>query len=108
MRIKESPEPAPPGTLPPGSENKIMHASFRVGESTIMASDGYAKGSPRFEGFSLSISAAGEAEAERLFKALGEGGQVRMPLAKTFFSPKFGMLSDKFGMGWMVITDAPR
>jgi PhnB protein len=104
LRIKDSPEAAPPGTHPPGSENKVMHASFHVGETTIMASDGYAKGNPRFEGFSLSISVATEAEAERLFNALIEGGQVKMALSKTFFSKKFGMLADKFGVGWMVIA----
>jgi PhnB protein len=104
MRNKDNPEPAPPGTLPPGSENKIMHSTFRVGETTIMASDGYAKGNPRFECFSLSLSAANEAEADRLLKALSEGGQVRVPLAKTFFAKKFGMLADKFGVGWIVIT----
>ena len=107
LRNKDNPEPAPPGTLPPGSENKIMHSTFRVGETTIMASDGYAKGNPRFEGFSLSLSAANDAEAERLFKALAEGGQVRVPLAKTFFSSKFGMLADKFGVGWIVIASGP-
>ena len=106
VRMKDSPEPAPPGTLPPGSENKVMHATFRVGESTIMASDGYAKGNPRFEGFSLSISVATEADADRLFNALVEGGQVKMALAKTFFSKKFGMLADKFGVGWMVIVSS--
>ena len=107
MRNKDNPEPAPPGTLPPGSENKIMHSTFRVGETTIMASDGYAQGNPRFEGFSLSLSAANDAETERLFKALAEGGQVRVPLAKSFFASKFGMLADKFGVGWIVITSGP-
>jgi PhnB protein len=104
LRMKDSPEPAAPGTLPPGSENKVMHATFHVGETTIMASDGYAKGNPRFEGFSLSISVA--TEADRLFNALAEGGQVKMALAKTFFSKKFGMLADKFGVGWMVIVSS--
>lgn len=104
LRMMDSPEPAPPGTLPPGSENKVMHATFHVGATTIMASDGYAKGNPRFEGFSLSISVATEADADRLFNALVEGGQVKMALAKTFFSKKFGMLADKFGVGWMVIV----
>ena len=99
LRFKEGPPP-----VQPGLENKIMHSTFRVGVTTIMASDGYAKGNPRFEGFSLSLFAASEAEAERLFKALAEGGQVRVPLAKSFFAKKFGMLADKFGVGWIVIT----
>jgi PhnB protein len=104
LRNKESPEQAPPGTLPPGSENKIMHSTFRVGDTIIMASDGYAKGNPRFEGFSLSLSVTSEAEATRLFTALAEGGKVKVPLAKTFFSPKFGMVDDKFGVGWIVLV----
>ena len=87
MRFKESPEPHPPGMVPPGSENKVMHASFRIGETTVMASDGRCLGHPDFKGFSLSLTAKNEAEAERLFAALGEGGQVQMALAKTFFSP---------------------
>lgn len=79
-----------------------MHASFRIGETTLMASDGRCEGEAKFEGFSLSISAPNEKEADCLFNALCEGGQVTMPLAKTFWSPKFGMLMDRFGVGWMV------
>ncbi len=106
MRNKESPEPPPPGMLPPGSENKIMHASFRIGDTTLMASDGHNKGAPSFKGFSLSLSAASDADAERYFAALSDGGQVTMPLTKTFFSSRFGMLTDRFGVGWMVIVAA--
>ena len=102
MRFKDSPEPPPPGALPPGFENKIMHASFRIGQNTLMASDGCSAEGPGFKGFSLSISVSTEAEAERVFKALSNGGQVTMPLAKTFWSPRFGMLQDRFGMSWMV------
>ena len=104
MRFKDSPEPPPPGMCPPGSEDKVMHASFRVGDTLVMASDGYAKGKPEFKGFSLSVDTTSEAEADRLFAALGEGGQVQMPLAKTFFSPRFGMVADRFGVSWMVIV----
>ena len=102
MRFKESPEPPKPGMVPPGFENKIMHASFRVGGTTLMASDGCSAGKPNFEGFSLSLSVASEAEADRAFAALAEGGKVTMPLAKTFWSPRFGMLEDRFGVGWMI------
>ena len=102
MRNKESPEPPPPGMIPPGSENKILHASFRIGDTTLMASDGHCAGKPIFKGFSLSLTTANEAEAERLFGALGNGGQVQMPLTKTFFSPRFGMVTDRFGVPWMV------
>ena len=104
MRFKDSPEPHPPGMVPPGSENKIMHASLRIGAATVMASDGQCQGKPSFQGFSLSLDAANEAEAERLFAALSEGGQVQQPLTKTFFSPCFGMVADRFGVGWMVIV----
>ena len=103
MRIKDSPEPPSPGMVPPGSEDKVMHASFRIGDSTVMASDGRCQGQPSFQGFALSLSAADQAEAERLFAALSEGGQVQMPLGQTFFSPCFGMVADRFGVNWMVI-----
>ena len=104
MRFKESPEPQSPGAVPPGSENKIMHASFRIGDSTVMASDGRCLGRPAFQGFSLSLTVSDDAEAERRFAALAEGGQVQMPLAKTFFSSRFGMVADGFGVSWMVIV----
>lgn len=102
MRNKEAPEQPPPGMLPPGSENKVMHATFRVGDATVMASDGRCSGKPAFNGFSLSLTVRDEAEAKRRFDALAAGGQVRMPLGKTFFSPSFGMVADRFGLGWMV------
>jgi len=99
MRYKESPDP---GMIQPGSEDKVMHASFRVGETTVLASDGRCGGQPSFQGFALSLTVSKESEAERLFGALVEGGQVIMPLTKTFFSPRFGMTTDRFGVSWMV------
>jgi PhnB protein len=102
MRYKESPEPPKPGVVPPGFENKIMHSSFRVGGTLVMASDGCSADKPNFEGFSLALSVADEAEADRVFNALANAGQVCMPLAKTFWSPRFGMVADKFGVHWMV------
>jgi len=104
MRWKDCPEPAQPGTVPPGSENKVMHASFRIGETTLMASDGRCMGKPTFQGVSLSLTVPNDAEAERLFAALGDGGQVQMPLSKTFFSSRFGMVADRFGVSWMIIV----
>ena len=101
MRFKENPDPMP-GNAPPG--DKIMHSSFRVGDTTVMASDGNCTGRPSFQGFSLTLTAADEPAAKRLFAALGEGGQVQMPLMKTFFSPAFGMVADRFGVSWMVIV----
>jgi PhnB protein len=103
MRFKDSPEPCPEGAVPPGSENKVMHASLQLGATTVMASDGRCTGAPSFHGFSLSLDAASDAEAKRLFDALSEGGQVQMPLDKTFFASSFGMVADKFGVSWMVI-----
>lgn len=98
-RFKENPDPE---MAQPGNENKIMHASIRIGETIIMASDGRCQGDPRFEGFCLSISVSDEAEADRVFDALAKGGKIEMPLEKTFWSPRFGMLEDRFGVGWMV------
>jgi len=102
MRFKDSPEPHAPGMLPPGSENKVMHVSFRVGDTTVMASDGFCKGQTEFQGLSLSLTVSNEAEADRVFAALADGEQVQMPLNKTFWSPRFGMVTDRFGLGWMV------
>jgi PhnB protein len=102
VRFKDSPEPPPPGTVPPGHENKIMHVSFRIGQTTVMASDGCDTESPKFEGFSLSLAIPTEAEADRAFNGLAQGGQIKMPLTKTFWSPRFGMLTDRFGIGWMI------
>lgn len=108
MRYSESPEPAKPGMVPPGAENKVMHASFRIGETTIMASDCHCAGAPNFQGFSLAVGVPDVARAERLFNALADGGQVRMPLAKTFFSPSFGVVADRFGVGWMIMVEAAK
>ena len=104
MRYKDSPEPPQPGMCPPNSENKIMHGAIRIGDSAVMVSDGNCGGKSNFQGFGLSLDAPDEAEAHRMFAALGEGGQVRMPLAKTFFSPCFGMVADRFGVLWMIIV----
>lgn len=100
MRYKESPEAPPPGMVPEGWDEKVMHTSFRVGETTVMASDGCE--TSKFEGFSLSLTVPDEGAADRAFAALSEGGTVTMPLGPTFWSPKFGMLTDRFGLGWMV------
>ncbi len=106
MRNEEAPDKPPPGVLPPNSGNKILHCTLKVGASNVMVSDGGCSGKANFGGFSLSISARDAAEADRLYNALADGGQVRMPIGKTFFSPRFGMVADKFGVGWMVIVPA--
>ena len=104
MRFKDSPEPHPPGMLPPGAESKVMHASLRIGDSTVMASDDQCLGQANFQGFSLSLPVSNDAEAERLFAALANGGKVCMPLAKTFYSSRFGMVADRFGVSWMILV----
>jgi PhnB protein len=101
MRFKESPEPPPPGMVGPDWSEKVMHATFRIGETELMASDG-CEGDSSFAGFSLSITVESEMEADRVFSALAEGGKINMPLARTFYSPRFGMVTDRFGVSWMV------
>ena len=103
MKFSDSPTPPPPGQLAPGFENKIMHCDFYIGDNHILASDGCGPES-KFDGFRMVLSLATEAEADKAFAALVEGGKVDMPLAKTFWSPKYGMLTDKFGLGWMVMV----
>ena len=105
MRVKDSPEPPPAGTYPPGSEDKIIHSSFRINGTTVMASDGCAQGKPKFEGFALSVDAKDEATADRMFAALAEGGKAQMPLGETFFARRFGRVADRFGVGWMIIVE---
>ena len=104
LRYKDNPEPQP-GMVPAGSENKVMHAHLRIGDTSIMASDGRCQGMPSCQGFSLTLTVPNDAEAERLFGVLAEGGQAQMPLTKTFFSSRFGMLADRFGVGWMIIVE---
>jgi PhnB protein len=106
LRFKDSPVGSPPG-LPPGSENKVMHAQLRIGKTIIMVGDARNSGKPNFQGFGLSLSLANEAEVDKAFKALAEGGQVVMPLEKTFFSPRFGMVTDRFGVMWMTLVQQP-
>lgn len=105
LRFDESPEPTPPGMLQPGFEKKVMHASFRVRGILLMASDG-GNGLHKFDGFRLALSVPTEADARSAFDALAEGGKVELPLTKTFFSPCYGMVTDKFGLGWMVMVPA--
>src|SRR5438874_13628619 len=102
VRFKEMPGPHPPGAIPPGAEDKVMHASFRIGDSTVLASDGRCTGRADFQGVQLALQVPDAATAERLFAALADGGQVQMPLAQTFWSPRFGMVADRFGVTWMV------
>jgi PhnB protein len=106
MRFDESPEP-PLMPLPRGWGRKVMHASLTIGDTTVMASDGMTDGALAFNGFSLSISAPDAAAAQSVFDALAAGGEVRMPLGRTFWSPCFGMVADRFGVGWMVGVDGP-
>ena len=105
MRFKDNPEKPGPDKVPAALDDRIMHACLRINGSSVMASDGCAQeGKPKFQGFSLSVNAKDEAEADRMFAALADGGKVEMPLAKTFFAKRFGSVSDRFGVGWMVIV----
>ncbi len=101
MRWKDSPDKS---MATPANADKVMHSAIKIGDTMVLASDGRNTGHPDFKGFALTITAKDEAEADKLFGALGEGGQVTMPMSKTFFAPRFGMLADKFGVGWMVIV----
>ena len=103
MKFKDSPEP-PDQKMAQVSGDNIMHASFRIGDSVIMASDGFGKGKPVFQGVSLSLTVNSVAEADRYFSALAKGGTIQQALTKTFFAPSFGMVTDKFGVPWMVIA----
>ena len=105
MRYRESAESC--AMIPPGNDEKVLHASFRIGDGEVMASDGMCSGTVQFQGFSLSISAKDPAEAKRFFDALAAGGHVEMPLGETFFSPAFGMVADKFRVPWMIVVPAP-
>jgi PhnB protein len=104
MRFRDNPEPQP-GGMPPGTEAKIMHGTMLIGDAVIMVSDGRCGSKPKFEGFSLSLTAKTAAEADRLFAALSDGGQVQMPLTRTFFSDRFGMVADRFGVSWMILVE---
>ncbi len=109
MRFKDSPEPPSKEMCPPGAEDNVMHASFKIGDTTIMAADGMGSGKPNFAGISLAITVPDEATARQYFAALQEGGgQVQAPLTPTFFSPSFGMVADKFGVSWMIVAEGPK
>ncbi|HZD89452.1 MAG TPA: VOC family protein [Pseudolabrys sp.] len=100
MRFKDAPDQS---MVKAESREKVMHCAFRIGDTQLMASDGHCGGKPSFQGFALTITAKDDAEAERLFGVLGEGGQVQMPMGETFFASRFGTVADKFGTSWMVI-----
>jgi len=101
LRFKDSPDKSMAAAA---DADKVMHAEFQIGETKLFASDGRSPGEPRFDGFALTVTAKSATEADAIFAALADGGQVRMPLTKTFFSPRFGMLADRFGVHWMVLV----
>jgi len=104
MRFADAPKGSMPGDCGPAVKEKIMHAALKIGDTTVMASDGRMQGKPAFQGIALSLDLKTKEEAERTFRALSEGGQVQQPLMQTFFSPAFGMLADRFGVSWMIIV----
>ncbi len=103
MHFKDAP-PEVQGQMDPKSKDKVMHASFRIGDTQVMASDGRCTGKPSFSGISLTLNATSNGDAEKYFNALGQGGQVTMPMSETFFAHRFGMVADKFGVNWMVLN----
>jgi len=108
LRYRDSPQPPPPGTLPPGSESKVMHASVKIGDTRVMLSDGHCGGQQSFQGFAISITTTSAADVDRMFGALAADGEVRQPLTETFFSPRFGMVTDRFGVLWVIsVPGAP-
>lgn len=105
MRFKDSPEPPQEGCVPPGSGEKVMHMSMTIAGSTILASDCHCAAQPKFEGFSLAMNLPTVAEVEKAFAALADGGQVCMPLEKTFWAVSFGVVTDRFGVTWMIMCE---
>ena len=112
MRFKEMPASEEPqdsaegcGAIDAANADKVLHSSFRIGDLEVLASDGMCSGQTGFQGISLALTVPGVAEAERLFNALGDGGQVQMPLTKAFFSPSFGIVADRFGVSWMLVAE---
>ena len=103
LRYKDSPVPSQPGHPAP-DPNKVMHCNLRIGDAHVMVSDGMCSGKPNFSGFKLSVTVATDADADKCFAALSEGGTVEMPIGKTFFSSRFGMCTDKFGVEWMIMS----
>ena len=106
MTFNESPVPLPPGMLQEGFESKVMHATLKIGSMTVYMADG-CDDKPKFDGFNLAIQVETEEEAHRYFNALAKGGSIRMPLCATFWSPCYGMVSDQFNVGWMVMIPGP-
>jgi len=102
MHFKDAPAEVQ-AQMSPQSKDKIMHAAFKIGDTQVMASDGQCSGKSQFSGIALTLNAASNAEAEKLFNALAQGGKVNMPMSETFFANRFGMVADKFGVGWMVL-----
>ncbi len=107
MRWKDAPQPQDPARAPHAPENKVMHAAFRIGDTELLASDGRAQGRPTFQGFALALSTSSDAETDRVFGALSDGGQVLEPLTTTFFTSRFGMVVDRFGVAWTLLTNVP-
>ncbi len=106
MRFEQSPEPAPEGMMPPNTGHKVMHSELKIGDSVVMASDCHCSGNPKFQGISLTYSSPSTATIEKVFAGLSAGGKVEMPLSKTFWSPLFGTVTDRYGVTWMVMAEA--
>jgi len=106
LRFNEAPDPLPPGAVAPGWETKIMHASLLIGGDSLLVSDGHSEAEPAFKNFSLALHLKTPADVDGVFAALSDGGEERMPPDKTFFSQRFAMIVDRFGVSWTLIADA--
>ena len=92
------------GTILARFGDKVGHAVLRIGDTVVLASDGQGEDPADFSGFSLSLTAADDAEAERVFAALSEGGSVQVPMASTPFASRLGLVADRFGVPWTVVS----
>jgi PhnB protein len=104
MRFKDMPGGCPEGSPSSTHPEKVMHSELKIGDSLVFLSDGHCTGSTKFEGISLTLAASSDAQAQKIFSALAVEGKVMMPLGKTFFASQFGMLTDRFGVAWIVLT----
>lgn len=103
MSATGAPQHLPPGLKPEG----ILHARFTLGDTVVMASDGPPDQCQPMRSAYLSLNRDSNEEAERIYKALTEGGEVFIPMAETFFAHRFGQFRDRFGINWMVIHEKP-
>ena len=104
MRYADQPDPK---NVPPGTEKYVLYLNMTIGETQLMGSDVPPERFQPMRSVYLSLAVDSSEEAERIFKLLGEGGEVFMPMEETFFAYRFGMLRDRFGTSWMILHQRP-